>query len=345
MSTVEFHCPKCKKRVSLEESLAGHASTCPHCQEWLKVPDASQLELTAAEVPRTPKAPAPLLDALVEQEIEPALSPVDTDRGHDHPRGSVALGGWSCLMIALVLMVFVRPAFFVYLPLVVVAFVLGIVTMAKGHVFHGQLLLIGTLVLPVLVAMKFLGVELSQIPHLDQWVQMPSEEPAEISEGISKGVEEADELEAAMEAESWIVERDEWDLQETPMEETITEVENDWDQTMPDQEPNWEEKEDYWTDQFRRRFVAPQAGMYVKLKLRTGGGAEGTLRAVGPDAVTLQVPRGWVTYEKDRMSAESRRQFFAEDFAQYYAARKVQSDRTQYRSRRDQNGDELSSRL
>lgn len=339
MSNVEFHCPQCKKRISLSDSLAGRASTCPKCQEWLVVPTASEPNLSAAE---------PILDALVEQDGEPGLAPADGGRGHDR-RGNVALGGWSCLVIALLLMVFAQPAFFVYLPLVVVAFILGIVTMAKGHAIHGQLLLIATLVLPVLVAMKFLGMELSQIPHIDQWLKVPAAESEAVAEEVAEEDDKSPEEQASVATsesmEETPAEPVEWAAQETTMEQTVLEVENDWDQNMPDQEPNWEDRADYWADQYLGRFVAPRAGMYVKLKLQSGGGAEGTLRAIGPESVTLQVPRGWVTYEKERMASDSRRHFFAEDFAQYYAAKKVRSEQEQIQSRRGTSGDEMSSRL
>jgi hypothetical protein len=261
----------------------------------------------------------------------------------------VALGGWSCLLISLGLMVLAQPAFFVYLPLAGVAFILGIVTMAMGHAFHGQLLLISTLVLPVLVAMKFLGMELSQIPHIDQWLQVQEAESESAVERAPEAAAASLHTETfetpAFPSEPLAEDPAAWSGQETAMEETVLVVESDWDQNMPAQEPNWEDRVDYWADQYLGRFVATPAGMYVKLKLESGGGAEGTLRAVGHDSVTLQVPRGWVTYEKRRMAPESRRKFFAEDFARHYAVRKVRKEQEQFQSRRDVSGDALRSRL
>ena len=67
-------------------------------------------------------------------------------------------------MIGLLLMYSASFTWFLYIPLVLVAFILGVVSMAQGRMMNGQLLLICSLVIPAFVAINVNQFDLARWP-------------------------------------------------------------------------------------------------------------------------------------------------------------------------------------
>ena len=334
MPSIEFDCPQCGSHIQVVKTSAGLTSPCPSCREWIRLP---------MEAPAAPSAGYPPRVHLKESttkagEIPPEPAPSrHVAHASAPPHHGVAVGGWSCLAISLVLMFVHWDFWFVFAPLLMVALILGVVAMARGHILSGQTLLVATLSLPVLVAVKVHNMALPGIFALrapDETLEAEglSVEPAPpgvipspgdlapppAPEGAAGKEELREETGPAAAGD------------EAPAPPLPEPFEANWGEELPEPAPDWEERYDYWFELYSNRFVPPRAGMYVKIQLKEGGIKEGQVRKTDIDSMTLQMPTGHMLYEKTRLSEDTRRRFFQIDFAKYHALRKVREEREGY---------------
>jgi hypothetical protein len=298
MPKIEFHCPKCGSQIQVDKKSVGLTAPCPRCREWIRVPDEP------AEPPPE-KSPAMKLKEPVEESPAPSPGAVHYGEPSPAPHHGAALGGWSCLLISLVLMFLQWDLWFVFAPLLVVALILGVVAMARGHILSGQTLLVATLLLPVLVAVKFHNKDIDAL-----WIRARNS-VATAEKAVAPGPEPT-----ARPAKEPVV--------------AALPVESDWGEAVDEPVPDWESRYDYWFEQYSNRFVQPRVGLYVKVQLKEGQSYEGTLRDVDAEAMTLQIPNGQMRLEKTRLTEETRRRFFQSDFAKFHARRKVNEEREAY---------------
>jgi hypothetical protein len=71
---------------------------------------------------------------------------------------SAIKAGWTCLVLALILILIPFPLFYLYMPISSVAFILAIIGMAKGFVGKGIVLLISSIILPAIFFFIGLGI-------------------------------------------------------------------------------------------------------------------------------------------------------------------------------------------
>jgi len=322
MPKIEFHCPRCGSQIQVEKKSAGLTAPCPRCSEWIRVPEES--------IQPSPD-PAPEMKLKEPAGGAPAPSPSTTHYAEPSPapHHGAALGGWSCLLISLVLMFLEWDLWFVFAPLLVVALILGVVAMARGHILSGQTLLVATLLLPVLVAVKYHNKD------IDSWWTRPAE-PSSVAATADAGVSPEAPAVAEPTADPVPAEPpapgprpiDKPAIE--PVEAAARPVESDWGDEVEEPAPDWNERYDYWFEQYGNRFVQPRVGLYVKVQMKEGRSYEGTLRNVDAEALTLQIPNGQLRLEKARLTEESRRRFFQIDFAKFHANRKVDEEREAY---------------
>ncbi len=322
MPKIEFHCPRCSSQIEVDKKSVGLTAPCPRCREWIRIPN----ETTPPPPEKTPAMT--LKEPVSELEI---LAPDAVQYGEPSPAAphhGAALGGWSCLLISLILMFVEWDLWFVFAPLLVVALILGVIAMARGHILSGQTLLVTTLLLPVLVAVKYHNMDINAWWTGDGESAPPAgktdvEIPGEASRIPEASVDVAPATAADPRPEPS-------DSGEEEPVEAATPVESDWGDVVKEPAPDWDARYDYWFEQYSNRFVPPRVGLYVKVQMKEGRNHEGTLRNLDPDAMTLQIPNGQMRLEKARLTEETCRRFFQIDFARYHARRKVIDEREAY---------------
>src|SRR4029077_5676820 len=89
---IRLACPKCKKKLGVQEALAGRVAVCPQCRSKFRVPQqertteaATEEAVTAlpkrepAPPPRKPRPPAPESDDEREEPVRPKRRRIEDD--------------------------------------------------------------------------------------------------------------------------------------------------------------------------------------------------------------------------------------------------------------------------
>lgn len=74
------------------------------------------------------------------------------------PQSNVAKAGWICLVVGIVFQLIPFPFFWLYGPLFLASFVIGIVSMTRGQTGNGIILLISSVVLPIIGFVIGIGI-------------------------------------------------------------------------------------------------------------------------------------------------------------------------------------------
>lgn len=333
MKPIEFNCPGCGSRVRMETPDGGGLQPCPRCRQWVRVPATSVYSSGPAPDGSRPSDETVGAEAAAPMAVSTVRRPVESGRAESR-RGTAAGGGWSCLILGLLLMLVAREASYVYLPIIAVAFVLGIVAMAQGRAMSGQLLLICSLVVPAFLAVNVLRVDITRFP----WRPVAEDPGSASPPAPGSPAEPVPATGAALEDPGAGVADEgaaEFVMVDTPDGVPLEDPPDvpppsDWDEDAPRPEPDWEARHDHWFGQYSSRFVVPQSGVFVKLRLRSGSTVEGLLHDVRPQELSIQIPNGWMRVERSRLSDETRRAFFREDFARYHASRRVRDEKQRW---------------
>lgn len=124
---IKAECSNCGQHVLLDDSAIGQPFVCPNCHQSV---------IARAAMPKAAVAPAKEVQTNVRQ--------------------SAALGGWICFGVAAVVLFIPLPTWFIYVPLFLVSFILGIVAMAQGRVASGLTLILANVIGgPVLVVVAW----------------------------------------------------------------------------------------------------------------------------------------------------------------------------------------------
>lgn len=95
-------------------------------------------------------------------------------------------------------------------------------------------------------------------------------------------------------------------------------------------EPNWVERERYWTTEYSRSFKLPEAGTPVSLSLAQGGMVRGLFDSVTPEGVNLKVGPGSATYPFAILSPASRSTFLAEETVRPQVQQKIEEEKKEF---------------
>lgn len=80
------------------------------------------------------------------------------DQPKSNQRNSALYGGWVSLGVAILAILIPFPTFWLYIPLILAAFICSIIVIAKGKPFKGVVLMGTTIIAPVLAYLLFWGV-------------------------------------------------------------------------------------------------------------------------------------------------------------------------------------------
>jgi DNA-directed RNA polymerase subunit RPC12/RpoP len=131
---IQFACARCGQHIAVDETGAGLTVQCPTCSHNLVVPAPP-----AKAINNPPPPPLPPPVPVVQKEIQTNV------------KQGALIGGWVCFMVAAMFLILPIPTFFLWIPLVLAAFILSIVAMSQRRVAGGLALLLATVIgVPIL---------------------------------------------------------------------------------------------------------------------------------------------------------------------------------------------------
>ena len=150
---MQIHCTNCNQCLEIEEQHAGMLFDCPNCGTELQAPEIEIINYSKTEVlePNPPQVQNPA------QQIQNNIQNINdnTQMSNEMQKqnsNGVVVAALVCMVIAAIVQYFsVNFLFFIYIPLYLVTFILGIVACCKSKVGQGVLYIIGSLILPLLV--------------------------------------------------------------------------------------------------------------------------------------------------------------------------------------------------
>ncbi len=96
-------------------------------------------------------------------------------------------------------------------------------------------------------------------------------------------------------------------------------------------EPDWKARYQSLKENLIQSFGAPRVGKTMIVKLKSGTERKGILTDLSDNEVTLAFVAGEVSYPRTALSAQTRTELFAEDYAQARAIKLVERDRENFR--------------
>lgn len=90
--------------------------------------------------------------------------------------------------------------------------------------------------------------------------------------------------------------------------------------------PDWKQRYEDLQVEYRRKFLPPRVGQPVRLQLASGRQTQGILEGITENDLQLQISQGSISYPKEALHPISVKDFYAEEFAEYYALQQATAE-------------------
>lgn len=155
---MKISCPICHQNYEIEDQYVGQQFDCPSCKN----------RFTA--------------------EATPTAQPIKIKT---NVKQGAIIGAWVCLFLGIVLNIFTNLLFFLYGPLYLAAFILGITAMAQRRVVGGVIVLILSLILPTSIITFNIARFASEISNYDNKAEKKENVSTQASQSSSTQVLES----------------------------------------------------------------------------------------------------------------------------------------------------------